>query len=148
MRQPNASRGKATAWVFIGAVLVLMLVSCQDGATNSSSPLLFFPLQREVNPDTMDALLVGRLVLVNGCLRIKDGEDSGYLPIWPQGFSLSVEGDTVQILDGSGRPVARVGDEIELRGGQVPVERVAEYTTQPPSACPGPYWVVGAEFHK
>ncbi len=123
--------------------LVLVATACRSNA-GDALPTPFFPRQIDPMPDTMDALLVGKLVLLDGCLYVDDGFGHRYLPIWPHNFALSVQGDVVQILDDTGQPVARVGDEVKIGGGEVPADQIARYSLQPLfSQCPAPYWLVG-----
>lgn len=52
----------------------------------------------------------------------------------------------IQTIDNTGKPIARVGDNIKLSGGggEMPSEIIANYSTELPSArCSGPYWIVG-----
>ena len=47
------------------------------------------------------------------CLRLKDGPTI----IWPAGFEPHVDRGVVQVRNGAGRVIARVGDEIAMGGG-------------------------------
>ena len=92
----------------------------------------------------MLALLKGQLVLVNGCLRVDN-----YLLVWPHGFSISTDGEVIQIIDNTGKPIVRVGDQVKLGGGERPSEFVAQYSAALPSnRCSGPYWIVGEVLTK
>ncbi len=70
---------------------------------------------------------VGELVLDGPCLRIK-GEYNMHTVIWPPGFSPHVEGGVVQVRNGAGQVIARVGDEIAGGGG---------YSKSNHRECPG-----------
>ncbi len=106
----------------------------------SQSPISYFPRQRDPHPDNMTALLVGRLVVANGCLRVDSADGSSRLPIWPLAFSLRTSTTTAEIVDGSGQLVARSGDNVRMGGGEIPDHYVAELAVQPlPEKCPGPY---------
>ena len=59
---------------------------------------------------------VGELVIDGSCLRIK-GEHNTNTVIWPAGFTPHVEGGVVQVRNGAGQIIARVGDEIAGGGG-------------------------------
>lgn len=64
-----------------------------------------------------DALLTGMLVLSDGCIRIETDFDGGpLLPVWPHDFRLRTEGDRIEILNGAGEVVARVGEPIYVGG--------------------------------
>ncbi len=81
------------------------------------------------------------VTLVNGCLRVDN-----YLLVWPYGFSISTDGEVIQIIDNTGKPIAHVGDKVKLGGGggEMPSEIVAKYSAEFPSdRCSGPYWIVG-----
>jgi hypothetical protein len=81
---------------------------------------VFFPQQRRPVGLGPASGAVGKLVVDNdGCIRIKLGpNDPGYIPIWPARFELEVAGGKIRILDGMGRLVAKVGQEVDLMGGE------------------------------
>lgn len=109
-----------------------------------SSLTIFFPQQEPVEGErvVMTALIFGELRLVDGCLRV--GSGPGHLLVWPPGFSLSTENDGVEILNGAGQVVARVGEEVHMGGGEVPfIEEAARTRLKIPADCPGRYWIVG-----
>ena len=85
----------------------------------------------------------GELVLDEGCLRM--GSATGNLLVWPPDFTLSTENDQIQVRNGAGQVVARVGEKVRMGGGQTRyVEQLGEYVRrQLPPGCPGPYWIVG-----
>ena len=56
------------------------------------------------------------LVLDEGCLRM--GSANRHLIVWSPRFSLTTEDDEVQILNESGRIVARVGEKVRKSGGK------------------------------
>ena len=58
---------------------------------------------------------IGELVLDGRCLRLKGGGSTTI--IWPAGFTPHMEGGVVQVRNGAGRIIARVGDEIAGGGG-------------------------------
>jgi hypothetical protein len=96
----------------------------------------------------MEALFIGELTIVDDCLRATNSDGRSILPIWPHDFSLYVQGTEIQILDGDGYLVARVGDRLGIGGGEMSIAfantMVDSYSTQLIlDACPGPYWLVG-----
>ena len=134
---------------FVIIIILLIITACSDNPTNTPSPTPFFPQQRDEPNGSMEALLVGELVLVDGCLRVNDSSGNSYLLVWPQGFSLRTEGNVIQVVDSTGRSVAQVGDNLEVGGGEVPAGWAGELSAQPlPSGCPGPYWIVGEQISK
>lgn len=85
-----------------------------------------------------------------GCLRLlQPAVDPDPLPVWPPGYSLDAAGDgPARILDGEGRVVARVGDEIGVGGGPTSsLEEVADADERRlreiRERCPGAYFIVG-----
>ena len=56
---------------------------------------------------------VGELVLDGPCLRLKGGSTI----LWPAGFTPHAEDGVVQVRNGAGQTIARVGDEIAGGGG-------------------------------
>ena len=111
-------------------------------SVNTSTSTPFFPVQKDPHPTVqMTALLKGELVLVNGCLRVEN-----YLLVWPHGFSISTDSEVIQIIDNTGKPIARAGDQVKLSGGggEMPSKIIANYSTELPNdRCSGPYWIVG-----
>ena len=96
-----------------------------------------------------DAPLIGKLVLYDDqrCPRVKD--ENGlidYLPIWPPDHRARVENGQVEIVNGSGQVVARVGEEVRLDGGRIPIDwdsgKYRQLLNELPGDCNGPYWVV------
>ena len=71
---------------------------------------------------------IGELVLDGRCLRLKG---SSTTIIWPAGFAPHVEGGVVQVRNGAGRIIAKVGDEIAGGGG---------YFDLGGGDCSGPAW--------
>ncbi|OQX21476.1 MAG: hypothetical protein BWK75_03035 [Candidatus Altiarchaeales archaeon A3] len=141
--------------IMIGiGIIILMLVSgCveraqQNDSVNKSSPYLFFPTQKESVTSYMDALLSGKLEVVDegGCLRV-----GGYLLVWSYGFSASISSKdkTIHILDDKGNFIAQVGDKIKVGGGECAgctSKDVAKISAQLPNErCPGPYWIVAPD---
>lgn len=143
------TRLNAKVWTQLLFILMLftMVTSCQENTTDMNPITPFFPQQREAGPDSvsMQALLVGKLILVKDCLRVQDSDNNNYLLIWPQGFSLSTEGKSIQISDDTGQLIVQVGDSIKVGGGEIPPEQIENYVVQTlPNDCSGPYWIVAS----
>ncbi len=84
-----------------------------------SDPDILFLRQKTVmvaERSFMTAAGVGELVLDGQCLRLK-GEYNISTIIWPAGFTPHVQDGVVQVRNGSGRVIARVGNEIAGGGG-------------------------------
>lgn len=141
------------------SLLSLLVVACGRGQQEMETTLttiitpsapesdIFFPQLSPVEGtrETMTADLFGQLVLVDSCLRVNnvsevDNSVTSVLLVWPPEFRLNVEGDVVQILDGTGQIVARIGDQIWTGGGGF---GDAEGYLGP---CPGPVFEVGEGF--
>lgn len=150
IRQSARSTVAWQAWLVLIAVS-LAVTACSNKSTTASAsdptPTIFFPKQKAVNGErvTMEALLIGELVVVEGCLRVNSSySDTSYLLVWPPDFTLSTENDAIQILDGAGQVVARVGEAVRIGGGEVPAWVAPAHAERPlPDDCPGPYWIVG-----
>lgn len=96
------------------------------------------------------ALLTGKLVKVNRCLRVVDNEsNTSYLLVWPPGqHTVNLEGDTIRIVDrirGNGPVVWQIGQIVRLGGGEVTSSEYLDEQVRRslPANCPGPYWIVG-----
>ncbi|MBN1180301.1 MAG: hypothetical protein JXD18_13900, partial [Anaerolineae bacterium] len=92
----------------------------------------------------MTALLIGELRENDGCLRIGE-EGHGHLIIWPYDHTVTAEDGMLQILDGSGVLVARVGDVVRVGGGETRSPGSAT-PTEIPARCTGPYWIAGSQI--
>jgi hypothetical protein len=118
-----------------------------DICATPSVPGVAFPRQKPAEGFrvVMEAELIGELVLVNSCLRVNSIYGDGtVLPIWPPEFTLKAEDDLLQVLDGAGQVVARVGQEVYMGGGEGPATSLADCVRgQLPTDCTGPYWIVG-----
>lgn len=129
------------------ALVILVVVACSNNSGHTSSPIPFFPKQKEEPNVYMQADLTGELILVDGCLRINDIDNNNFLLVWPKDFSLRIENNTVQVIDEIGQLVAQEGDTLVIGGGEMPEEHIAEYLAEPlPDNCRGPFWIVGDEF--
>lgn len=116
-----------------------------DVCATPGVPGVAFPRQAPLVTSVMEAELMGDLALADGCLRVRSiyGDDS-LLPIWPPEFTLQAENDQIQVLDGDGRVVARVGEEVYMGGGRVSSPAMPDCVRQQlPAECSGPYWMVG-----
>jgi hypothetical protein len=134
-------RRMLSALVLMFGMLFTMGFGCS--AFNTSSPVLFFPVQQE-GLAQMLILAKGKLVVENGCLRLKPIIGHSRLLIWPYGYSLHTEGKIIEVVNGDGKTVARVGDTIKVGGGPAVSAEIVEIYTgkQPPDECPGLYWLV------
>ncbi len=116
-----------------------------DVCATPAVPGVAFPRQAPLVSVFMEAQLIGELLLVDGCLRVKDiYNGDSFLPIWPPEFTLGAENDQLQVLDGRGQVVAHVGEEVYLGGGEASSPSLPDCVRQQlPASCSGPYWIVG-----
>ena len=85
-----------------------------------SDPDVIFPRQTTTIPSRRQLLTaagIGELVLDGNCLLLGGGDGHGYTIIWPAGFTPHVEQGVVQVRNGAGRTIAKVGDRIASGGG-------------------------------
>lgn len=98
--------------------------------------------------DVMDALFMGHVSVDDaGCIRLETESDYGVTAVWPFGYTLDHDGDSVRVLDESGEAVATLGGELELGGGEVPELHDGIGFTDADQQlahdrCPGYFWIV------
>lgn len=98
---------------------------------------------------SMAALMEGMLIEENGCLRvIEEGNRGGFLVLWPFDSNISVSGESIEVLNGAGQVVARVGERLRIGGGAMESpSSMARFDDVIPGlpidGCPGPYWIAG-----
>jgi len=160
---PQISKGNKLL-KYIAVVLVMFLTSaCLDGTRiHSDSPMevnsptpengIYFltDMKRSDIPKSErayeDAGLIGKLMLVNGCLGIYDSSrNKHWVVIWPPEYELSIDQEVVQIRErASGEILAAVGDEVRGGGGPTPATNAAELAQDSlPSQCTdSEYYVV------
>ncbi|PCC68006.1 hypothetical protein SAMN02745121_04651 [Nannocystis exedens] len=118
--------------------------AAQPPASAGSIPVL--PELRETSDVFMEALLSGTLIEQSGCLRVSpDGKQPGHLLIWQPGYTARRAGDRVEVVDGTGKVVARVGEPLRTGGGHVSLNEALRKQLKTPldAACVGPYWLMG-----
>ena len=98
---------------------------------------LIFPRQSPgLWRDDLSLSTGGDLLHEGDCLRVNDPES--HMIVWPPLFTPHMLSGVVEIRDGDGLTVARVGDTLELTGFGSELMRPHYADT-----CPGPYWIVG-----
>ncbi|WAS98006.1 hypothetical protein [Nannocystis punicea] len=118
--------------------------AAQPPAAAGSIPVL--PELRQASDAFMEALLSGTLIEQSGCLRVSpDGKQPGHLLIWQPGYTARRTGEQLEVVDGTGKVVARVGEPLRTGGGQVPMSDELQKQLKAPldAACVGPYWLMG-----
>jgi len=138
-RRPGIWQGARSTVIWL-VLIAMLLAMTACGARFTPTPTL------TPEPTRLTAQLFGKLVAVEGCLRVNTKYTS-YLLAWPPDFTVSSEQDAIQIIKGNGEKfVLRIGEEVYLGGGEVKsAEFLSEQVRQNlPANCPGPYWVVGS----
>lgn len=125
-----------------------------EPAPSSTASGVFFPKQRPVPIGTPDSMGSGELeVDGEGCLRVKaTADEPGYVTLWPAAFELDADGVPMQVFNGNGKVVARVGKEVVMGGGTVSQETLQEKEVLDEQTkrvmferCPGPYFLAAPE---
>lgn len=135
-------------------VLVFVVTSCISddlGDTpqgDQPEHTINFLRKRDASGSGMASELIGKLILVEGCLRIQsDVNPRGSTAIWPHEFGFSVQNNVISIIDGNDQVVARVGERIHVGGGGAPPRSATEweeYVIGNPQQCAGPFWAVSS----
>ena len=105
--------------IFVGGEVAAFDPKNEVTELRLSNPEVLFLRQKTVMAAErvfLTAAGFGELVLDGPCLRIKDEYNMNTV-IWPPGFSPHVEDGVVQVRNGAGQIIARVGDEIAGGGG-------------------------------
>lgn len=106
-----------------------------------------FPQARYPAGGEMSALARGRLVVVDGCLRLQGSDgDAGNLVVWPSSALLEERGGVIHVRERIGGGSVAVGDTIEMGGGQGDALDGAFLTAPVPASCAGPYWFAGSTW--
>jgi len=105
-------------------------------------PDVFMPQLKMRSTTFMEALIVGNLEVVDGCLRIV-GDNDSHLVIWQTDHFLNDNNGTLEIWDRDGKAVAVVGEPIAMGGGEgrPPQDHILKEAL--PDACTGPFWYMG-----
>ncbi|MCI0696157.1 hypothetical protein L0337_29665 [candidate division KSB1 bacterium] len=139
--------------VIIAVALITAACSPESAPNQYDYDGIFFPRQK-AGVAVMDAILIGKLVEVEGCLRINDANgETSYLVVWPSNYSLKVVNGVIMVMDGAGKTKVRVGEEIFVSGGETKsVEGITALDDQLKrelsTRCSGPYWLVGSEVRR
>ena len=139
---------RTTTVIFL---IILSLLACNlpfATQTDSAQPEIAFPSQQatEGEREVMEAQLFGLLVLEGSCLRVT-AENESYLIIWPPGYTLHMDNESITILDASGMPAVSLGQQVYISGGEIPLAdntiAAANIDGLADSGCAGPYWFAG-----
>ncbi len=122
-----------------GMVLEAMMT---DGRT------IYLPLQAPSNA-SMEALIESTLVEVDGCLRLVDEDyPDGFMVIWRHDHDLRAGDEAIEVLNGQGEVIGRVGERLVAGGGAFESPYAGEQLAEtipglPVELCPGPFWILG-----
>jgi hypothetical protein len=119
--------------ILVALALPLAIAACSG--TN-------LPTHRDWGGASPLAPAAGRLVLSGDCVSLVDSRTGGsWLVVWPPGTSRN----GADIVGSGGNPLAQIGDEVTLVGGEYQADVVGSQLTAPiPSECQTDlYWLVG-----
>ncbi len=123
---------------------VLVAISFAVTACNKASGTTMTPNHPPSPIATrLTALLTGELTMVDGCLRA-----GGYLLVWPPEFTVSIDRDAIEVVDGltGKKAVWHIRETVQLGGGEVSYLSLDEQVLQRlPARCQGAeaFWLVG-----
>lgn len=94
-----------------------------------------FPV-RDSSHGSPTALLLGVLTAEHGCIYVRAESGTNYLVVWPDTLRLVIDASGVPALMRNSEVVARVGDRVQVTGGESAVGLAADARQR----CPGtPY---------
>ena len=106
---------------------------------------IYFPQLKTRSTSFMEALLIGRLEVENGCLlAFQEGSDQPITIVWQADYFLHNNEGSIEMLDREGKVVARVGETIYLGGGEVGGIEDDQLRAPMPEHCSSsPLWLMG-----
>jgi hypothetical protein len=116
--------------IILSVVAGLMLASCTSAGDDLPAIATYAP-----GNSSNDVLLHGTLVVHDDCIMVRsDSSPAAFMmPVWPEGFSVAAEDETLSVLDGSGRTRGTVGRPIRLGGGPAGLSMITSGDT--PERC-------------
>lgn len=133
--------------IALGLMAAVLFTACNhepnvtevDYPGTEGGKVYFLTQSNGANTDSAD--LFGTLDLVDGCLQIAHEATDGAEPsniVWPVGFGIAIDDESILILDDDDRVVTRVGEQTLLggSGGADNFERLG--------GCEGSFWYAGA----
>ena len=144
-QRPESSTRTMVSIVSLAVLIGTLVTACnhEPNVTELEYPgteggTIYFLTQSD-SGNSHTAELSGELRLVDGCLEIAHDAPPVAEPmtiVWPEGFEIAVDDDTVLILDDDRRVVTRVGERTSLGGsGRRDDDRLG--------GCDGPFWSAG-----
>ena len=102
-------------------VILVLATACQASDPSLARSLVAVPTAEPPGPNAacMDALLSGTLAADQAAgLVVQAADGSRTVVVWPNGWVAVDQDGTRTLLDDRGDPIARVGDRVEIGGGQ------------------------------
>ncbi len=141
-------------------LLFIVVAACSAPSSSQLSDLKITPTKIETPQLTETATpyvvatfwtakLIGKLTIVEGCVRVIDKVDAvSLLLVWPPDFEATIEKDTVHVIGGkvtgNRKEVILHDGEMVLFGGGEISQPNEQLLSSEPNNCPGPFWVVGS----
>lgn len=138
MNHRRVARLAVVAATCVGLGACVVAPSIEPGTTRT-----ILPTHRDLRGGEPAALQRGTIVATPSCVLLEEPiQRIRWLVVWPAGYS----GLGGSIVDGDGHPVARVGDVVDLGGGEYREDQYGFLQTllisEPALGCRGgPYWL-------
>jgi hypothetical protein len=121
-----------------------------DVISDTTRTVLFLRYRPALDEQVADDVSIsGRLVVYDyrRCLHLQTERGPGSVTLlWPANWSVRVDDEAAVVLDGTGQAVARMGDEVRLRGRAIPhsadVAVYRQLIDELPGDCIGASWLV------
>jgi hypothetical protein len=106
---------------------------------------IYYPQLKTRSTSSMEALLIGRLEVENGCLLAhQEGSEQPITIVWQTDHFLNNNEGSIEMLDRDGKVVARIGETIYLGGGEVGgIEDDQLQAPMPEHCSSSPLWLMG-----
>lgn len=114
----------------------LVATACSAGGSDTVSLGGVTLIRHGGGNEYPSALGIGVLAVTDGCVAL-DGDGAPAFVLWPPGFDLEHgSAGLMQVADGSGQPVATIGDPVRLGGGYMELEQAQLLTDNSvPTRC-------------
>jgi hypothetical protein len=121
-----------------------------DAVSSPQQTVLFLRYRPALDAQVTDEELRAGTLVAYGysrCLHLQsDGGPGPFTLLWPPDWSLRVVGGALTVADGAGQAVARVGEEVALRGRAIPhsmeFPAYGQLVGELPGDCIGASWLV------
>jgi len=130
-------------WILLSFLLVIFLAACQsenntDNQGTTYKVIVANPIimTHNLTDAGMDMEVKGKLTYEenNQCIFIEQADEQGkIIPIWPKGSTPTMEGNQYGV-DVTDIGILLEGEEVELNGGGIEIDEIADLN-QYPEAC-------------